>query len=63
MIGAAPKVLGAMGEGRDRISVGLWAFRPEDRVKVLRRAGLSSELSEHWFNRSFGHPISRPVAA
>lgn len=63
MIGAAPEVLGTMGEGRDQISVGLWAFHPNDRVKVLRRAGLSSDLSEHWFTRSFGHPISRPVAA
>uniref|UniRef100_UPI004048EA33 acyl-homoserine-lactone synthase n=1 Tax=Yoonia sp. TaxID=2212373 RepID=UPI004048EA33 len=63
MIGAAPEVLGSMGEGRDKISVGLWAFRPEDRLKVLRRAGVSSDLSEHWFARSFGFPIRRALAA
>lgn len=57
MIGAAPEVLGSVGDGRDRISVGLWAYRAEDRIKVLRRAGLSSEVSEAWFARSFGHPI------
>ncbi len=57
MIGASPEVLGSSGEGRDKISVGLWPFRPEDRLKVLRRAGLSSEISEHWFNRSFGRQI------
>ena len=57
MIGASPEVLGSSGEGRDKISVGLWAFRPEDRMKVLRRAGLSSEISEHWFNRSFGRTV------
>ena len=57
MIGASPEVLGSMGEGRDKISVGLWPFRPADRLKVLRRAGLSSEISEHWFERSFGHPV------
>ncbi|WP_342076639.1 acyl-homoserine-lactone synthase [Yoonia sp. SS1-5] len=64
MIGASPEVLGSAGEGRDKISVGLWAFRPEDRRKVLRRAGLSSAISEHWFNRSFGRPVEQvPLAA
>ncbi len=62
MIGAAPDVLGSEGAGRDRISVGLWAYRNEDRIKVLRRAGLSSEISEAWFNRSFGHSIAREAA-
>ncbi len=62
MIGAAPEVLGSTGEGRDRISVGLWSFRQEDRQKVLRRAGLSSEISEAWFNRSFGQPITQMAA-
>ena len=57
MIGASPDVLGSSGEGRDKISVGLWAYRPEDRLKVLRRAGLSSEISEHWFVRSFGRAV------
>ena len=57
MIGASPDVLGSSGEGRDKISVGLWAYRPEDRLKVLRRAGLSSEISEHWFARSFGRAV------
>lgn len=63
MIGASPEVLGTMGEGRDRISVGLWQFRATDRRSVLRRAGVSSELSEYWFARSFGHPIIRRSAA
>ncbi len=57
MIGASPEVLGSAGEGRDKISVGLWPFRPQDRIQVLKRAGLSSEISEHWFSRSFGHAI------
>ena len=56
-IGAAPEVLGSSGEGRDRISVGLWPYRPEDRLKVLRRAGVSSEVSEAWFARAFGRPV------
>ena len=57
MIGASPEVLGSTGEGRDRISVGLWSFSMADRRQVLRRAGVSSRLSEAWFERSFGHPI------
>lgn len=62
LIGAAPEVLGSTGAGRDKISVGLWSFRREDRQKVLRRAGLSSQVSEAWFNRSFGRSISQIVA-
>lgn len=63
MIGASPKVLGSSGEGRDQISVGLWEYRHADRVKVLLRAGVSSDVSEHWFHRSFGHPIIPRKAA
>jgi len=63
MIGAAPEVLGSMGAGRDKISVGLWAYRGRDRAAVLRRTGVSSALSEHWFLRSFGHQVIRPRAA
>lgn len=63
MIGAAPQVLGSSGTGRDQISVGLWAYRSSDRVVVLRRAGVSSVLSEHWFARSFGYQVKRRSAA
>ena len=63
MIGSSPQVLGQAGTGRDQISVGLWAFRAEDRHKVLSRAAVSSAASEHWFHRSFGHPVNlRKVA-
>lgn len=63
IIGAAPQVLGSSGAGRDKISVGLWAFRTADRAVVLRRAGVSSDVSEHWFARSFGYPIIHARAA
>ncbi|WP_106745207.1 acyl-homoserine-lactone synthase [Yoonia maritima] len=59
MIGASPEVLGSSGEGRDKISVGLWAYRPEDRVRVLRRAEVSSDVSELWFDLSFGRSIQQ----
>ncbi len=63
MIGTAPEVIGSEGHGRDKISVGLWSYRDEDRRRVLRRAGISSEISEAWFERSFGRPIKLPIAA
>lgn len=54
MIGSSPRVLGTVGDGRARIAVGLWDHDPADRVRVLARAGLSSELSAHWFGTAFG---------
>ncbi|WP_298837598.1 acyl-homoserine-lactone synthase [uncultured Roseobacter sp.] len=54
MIGSSPEVLGSRGEGRDKISVGLWEFTPEAQAKVARRAGVSPELSRLWFERAFG---------
>ncbi|WP_377508662.1 acyl-homoserine-lactone synthase [Octadecabacter sp. R77987] len=64
MIGSSPTVLGSSGKGRDQISVGLWEYAPDARMRVLRRAGISSALSEHWFARAFGHPpqIARQAA-
>ena len=64
MIGSSPTVLGSSGKGRDQISVGLWEYAPDARMRVLRRAGISSALSEQWFARAFGHPpqIARQAA-
>jgi acyl homoserine lactone synthase len=53
-IGSSPEVLGYAGEGRDRISVGLWEFTPEAQQRVARRAGISQEVSADWFAQSFG---------
>lgn len=69
-IGASPKVLGSEGEGRDRISVGLWSFSPQARDRVARRAGISPDLSRIWFHSAvrqhpaaLAHPSpSEPVA-
>ena len=54
LIGSSPERLGNRGEGRDEISVGLWTFSEAARQKVARRAGVSAELSDLWFRRSFG---------
>jgi acyl homoserine lactone synthase len=55
--------LGSSGTGREKISVGLWAYRSGDRTTVLRRAGVSSAVSKHWFEWSFGHKVIRSKAA
>lgn len=54
MIGASPDVLGSQGEGRDRISVGLWAFSDAAQARVAERAGITPYQSRQWFNLSFG---------
>ncbi|MCB1364345.1 MAG: autoinducer synthase [Rhodobacteraceae bacterium] len=53
-IGSSPEVLGSQGEGRERISVGLWEFSREARDRVARRAGIPPDLSRLWFDRAFG---------
>lgn len=61
-IGAAPEVLGAQGRGRERISVGLWAFSERARARVARRAHISADLSRLWFGRAFGPGQGRHMA-
>lgn len=53
-IGSSPEVLGSTGSGRDLIAVGLWEFTDEARAKIAQRAQISPELSELWFQQSFG---------
>jgi acyl homoserine lactone synthase len=54
-IGAAPIILGAEGEGRDRTSVGLWSSDDVLKARVAQSSGVSAELSRHWFRRAFGY--------
>jgi len=61
-IGSSPEVLGSEGEGRDRISVGLWDFSEEARVRVASRAGIAPETSRRWFEQSFGRAPRREMA-
>ena len=62
MIGSSPDILGAQGEGRDKISVGLWEFTEEAKTKIAARSGLSEDISRLWFNRAFGPTGPRPLA-
>ena len=59
MIGAAPTILGARGEGRDRVSVGLWDTTRVLKARVARSSGVAPELSRHWFERAFGRAPAR----
>lgn len=59
MIGASPEVLGSTGAGREKISVGLWSFTGEARIRVARKAGISAALSKLWFERAFGKETSK----
>ncbi len=59
MIGASPEILGSEGEGRDKISVGLWSFTDSARMRVAKKAGVSQTLSRQWFERAFGSEIQK----
>ncbi|MDD9722993.1 acyl-homoserine-lactone synthase [Sulfitobacter sp. PR48] len=54
MIGSSPEVLGSAGQGRDRISVGLWHYSEAAQAQVAQRAGISPEQSRFWFDQAFG---------
>jgi len=62
MIGSSPKVLGAQGTGREKISVGLWAFDPAAQSRVATRAGISPTRSHGWFAHAFGQTPVLPFA-
>lgn len=52
-IGSSPEVLGSQGQGRDRISVGLWEFAEDAQARVAKAAGITPEQSARWFALSF----------
>ncbi|MEX0281137.1 MAG: acyl-homoserine-lactone synthase [Arenibacterium sp.] len=57
-IGASPEILGSQGQGKDRVSLGLWSFSQEAQRSVARRAGISPALSKLWFKRAFGDAVT-----
>lgn len=52
-LGWEPAILGTTGSGREAISAGLWAFEPELRPMLARKAGISVEISRYWLERAF----------
>jgi len=61
-IGSGPEILGQTGQGRDRISVGIWRFSGDARQRVARRSGMSVNLAEHWFKCRFNLPAVNPFS-
>ncbi|MBU2962062.1 autoinducer synthase [Citreicella sp. C3M06] len=53
-IGASPDVLGSEGDGRERISVGLWEFSADAQARVAASAGIDPAQSRAWFEAAFG---------
>jgi acyl homoserine lactone synthase len=49
-LGWSPTVMGTEGD----VSVGLWAFEPELRAGLLRKAGVAAEVADGWMRRAFG---------
>lgn len=54
-LGWPPAIFGT----RDGISAGLWAFDADIRPVLLRRAGISSEVSALWVRRGLAPPLAR----
>jgi acyl homoserine lactone synthase len=52
-IGCAPEVIGSKGEGKERISVGLWPLTVEARAGIARKSGIPLSVIARWFDASF----------
>jgi acyl homoserine lactone synthase len=52
-IGCAPEVIGSKGEGKERISVGLWPLSVEARAGIARKSGIPLGVIARWFDASF----------
>ena len=57
-VGWGPTILGTDGQGRDAISAGLWPCETSYRARLLSKAGVTSEVSTHWYDRAFGVPAA-----
>lgn len=53
-LGWSPAILGTSGDGREAISVGLWAFTQDILPKLREKAGVSAEVSQSWMTQAFG---------
>ncbi len=62
-MGSEPDIIGSGGEGRERISVGLWEISEERRAEISRRSGIPLSVIAHWFDASFGGQPAYQAAA
>lgn len=56
-LGHCPDVIGSAGEGRERISVGIWRITEEALAEIGRRSGLHPSEVAGWFDASFAAPM------
>ena len=61
-IGWEPTVLGTDGEGKDRISVGLWEVSEEARDRICHRTGFTIDTPAAWFDASFNQTATQIAA-
>lgn len=54
LMGLQPEVIGAAGEGRDEIGVGLWSMDETMFAPTLKQVGVSREISRNWLRYSRG---------
>jgi acyl homoserine lactone synthase len=52
-IGCEPDIIGSRGEGRDRISVGLWPITMEVLAAISHKSGIPLSVIARWFDASF----------
>lgn len=62
LLGWQPTVLGTEGQGADAVSLGIWEFSEDIRRKMARKAGISPEVAQLWFDRSVGDRTDLPAA-
>lgn len=63
-IGCPPDIIGTGGEGRERISVGLWPISVEARAEISRKSGIPVSVMQRWFDASFSNvPATQSLAA
>lgn len=60
-LGWPPQVLGMSGVGRDKVYAGIWSFSETLHHRLALAAGVSPQVSTHWFDRAFT-PENRLIA-
>lgn len=58
-LGWSPEIIGASGQGREKIQVGLWEVTEKTRRTLCEKTGVSPELSALWIERAFGGSIQQ----
>ncbi|UWQ80289.1 autoinducer synthase [Leisingera sp. S132] len=53
-LGFGPEIVSTDGQKRNPICMGYWEYTEETYLNVAAKAGIAPELSQLWFDRSFG---------